>query len=309
MQACRKKALFCPLAWHFQSLISMAPLPRNSIDHFAHPGHPLKTVDGDQEFLCNGCKTLGTGKRYRCHGCDFDLHDFCGTCPRVLSSFMHHHSLNLVIRKAKSTRQVDRICDVCKDPVEGLFYRCKECEFDVHPLCTQLPEKLNHALHKIHPMILQSSLIPGSCAVCRGSCNGWRYRCGICNFDIHLECILVPVVPCQQNAQTNQRGIPMFDQGIPFQPPPQFAPYHGFPYGPGYPNFGPGPGFNMYHGGPYMYPQNFAPQNYQVGASNNNNGTGRLGKSMFSLVGQLGFGVLSNMIFGVDISSLFAGWG
>ncbi|KAI3474131.1 hypothetical protein Pfo_028919 [Paulownia fortunei] len=267
----------------------MAPLPKNSIDHFAHPGHRLTAFDGDKEYLCDGCKTLGTGKRYRCHGCDFDLHDYCGTCPR------------LVIRKAQGTRQVDRICDVCADPVEGLFYRCKECEFDVHPLCTQLPQKLQHALHKIHPLNLQSWPVPGLCAVCRGLCNSWRYRCGICNFDIHLECVLVPVVPCPQNAQTNQRGIPTFDQGIPFQPPPQFAPYYGFPNGPGYHPFG--PGFNMYHN-QYMHPNNFMPQN-QVGASNS--GTGRLGKSMFSLVGQLGFGVLSNMIFGVDLSSLFSG--
>ncbi|KAI3474135.1 hypothetical protein Pfo_028923 [Paulownia fortunei] len=201
--------------------VSMAPLPKNSIDHFAHPGHPLTAFEGDKEYLCDGCKTLGTGKRYRCHGCDFDLHDYCGTCPRVLSSFMHqNHALSLVIRKAQGTRQVDRICDVCADPVEGLFYRCKECEFDVHPLCTQLPQKLQHALHKIHPLNLQSWPVPGLCAVCRGLCNSWRYRCGICNFDIHLECVLVPVVPCPQNAQTNQRGIPIFDQGIPFQPRP-----------------------------------------------------------------------------------------
>lgn len=111
----------------------------------------------------------------------------------------------------------------------------------------------------------------------------------------------------QHDHGTGQRGIPMFDHnaGIPFQPPPQFAPFYGYPYGPSY-----GPGLNMYHGGPYMYPPgNFAPQaqNLQVGASNNNNDGSRVGKSMFGLVKRLGFGVVSNMIFGVDVSGLFTG--
>ncbi|CAI9760790.1 unnamed protein product [Fraxinus pennsylvanica] len=89
--------------------------------------------------------------------------------------------------------------------------------------------------------------------------------CRQCHFDIHLECILVPIVQCPQkpleNSQTTQRGIPMFDQGIPFRPPPQYSGYYGygFPYGYGY-----GPGHNMYNGPMYghpVYPNNFVQQN------------------------------------------------
>ncbi|KAL3826034.1 hypothetical protein ACJIZ3_022063 [Penstemon smallii] len=286
----------------------MAPLPKKSIQHFIHPDHQLKPIETENEYLCDGCKTLGTGKRYRCcNGCDFDLHEYCATSPRTLSSFMHpNHTLTLVMRKPQTARQVDRVCNMCSDRVEGLFYRCKECEFDVHPLCTQLPEKLQHALHKTHPLTLKSSS-PGICGVCRGSCSGWRYRCGICNFDIHLECVLVPTVACPKTGQTNQRGIPVFDQGIPYQPPPQFAGGyygHGFsPYGPGYPY---GPGFNNMYYNPYMYSNNIMPpQNGVAGGSNGNGSGGQRVKSMFSLVGQLGYGVFSNMVFGMDFSSLF----
>ncbi|KAL2481592.1 Cysteine/Histidine-rich C1 domain family protein [Abeliophyllum distichum] len=251
----------------------MAPLPKNSIEHFIHPGHQLTATDGhDQQYLCDGCKTLGNGKRFRCHRCDFDLHEYCGTCPATLSSTMHHHLLTLVIRKAQGARQIARTCDLCSDPVEGLFYRCKECEFDVHPLCTQFPNKVQHALHKIHPLTLESNSLPGFCAVCKDLCKGWRYRCGACNVDIHLDCILVPIVQCPQNprqkAQTTQRGIPMFDQGIPFQPPPQYSAYyahHGYPHGPA--SFPYGPGYNMYNGqmhGHPVYPNNFVPQNQGV---------------------------------------------
>ncbi|XP_022870942.1 uncharacterized protein LOC111390165 [Olea europaea var. sylvestris] len=290
----------------------MAPLPKKTIMHFIHPGHQLTAIDGhDQQYRCDGCKTLGTGKRFRCHGCDFDLHDYCGTCPETLSSTMHQHPLSLVIRKAQSARQIARVCDLCSEPVEGLFYRCKECEFDVHPLCTQFPNQLQHALHKIHQLTLESNSLPGFCAVCKNLCKGWRYRCRACHFDIHLECILVPIVQCPEkppkNAQTGQRGIPMFDQGIPFRPPPQYSGYyahgHGFPYG-----HGPVP--NMYYGQMYghpVYPNNFVQQNQAAaGAAANSQGGKRLGQTVFSLVGQLGFGVLSNMIFGVDLTSVFA---
>ncbi|KAL1549198.1 hypothetical protein AAHA92_17330 [Salvia divinorum] len=58
----------------------MAPLPKNSTNHFTHP-HPLTTADYNQEFSCDGCKTLRIAKRFRCSACDFELHDYCATCP------------------------------------------------------------------------------------------------------------------------------------------------------------------------------------------------------------------------------------
>ncbi|OMO97278.1 C1-like protein [Corchorus olitorius] len=139
----------------------MAPLSKKtvSIRHFTHD-HPLTEANSDTEFLCDGCKTLGTGTRYRCEPCGFDLHDYCATCPMELPSFMHEHNLKLVLRKPKDACQIIRVCDLCNDPVEGLFYRCQLCEFDVHPCCTQLPEYVRHVMHKEHPLKLQR-MVPG----------------------------------------------------------------------------------------------------------------------------------------------------
>ncbi|KAJ0088002.1 hypothetical protein Patl1_31792 [Pistacia atlantica] len=68
---------------------------------------------------------------------DFDL---SGSCKQITPQSSCAADARLLESApnidAKSTRQIDRICDVCRDGVEGLFYRCKECEFDVHPLCT-----------------------------------------------------------------------------------------------------------------------------------------------------------------------------
>ncbi|KAG5583830.1 hypothetical protein H5410_044264 [Solanum commersonii] len=98
----------------------MAPLPRNTLQHFTYPKHSLTLFDSNTKYSCDGCKILGIGKSYHCPECDFDLHEYCGTCPMKLSSFLHPYHL----------------------------LKCEVCEFDVHPLCTQLPETLRDALHQ-----------------------------------------------------------------------------------------------------------------------------------------------------------------
>ncbi|KAK4797145.1 hypothetical protein SAY86_029471 [Trapa natans] len=169
--------------------------------HLSHPYHPLVEFGSPSdtvEFLCDGCKMIGTGKRFRCIMCDFDLHEDCANCPKTLSSFLHKgHRLSLAIFQPAglSRRHSDRNCDVCHGRVEGLFYRCdcESCEFDVHPLCTRLPQNVNHPIHPHHPLTLET-LPSGSsdpCAVCHGPCWGWRYRCSLCPVNVHLHCMLV----------------------------------------------------------------------------------------------------------------------
>ncbi|KAJ7961372.1 Cysteine/Histidine-rich C1 domain family protein [Quillaja saponaria] len=171
----------------------MAPVKRTTstrtIEHFTHPTHPLSFLSQNTEFLCDGCKILGTGNRYRCNTCDYDLHEFCATCPSSFSCFLHpKHQLNLVMRKSQGARQIERLCDVCGTHVNGLFYRCKFCEFDVHPLCTQLPEHMRHAYHPNHLLKLQP-VSSGWCVVCKSDCESWAYSCRLCRVDVHLQCL------------------------------------------------------------------------------------------------------------------------
>ncbi|KAK2972298.1 hypothetical protein RJ640_014356 [Escallonia rubra] len=90
----------------------MASIPRNTIWHFSHPGHSLAELTAELEFLCDGCKTFGMGKMFVCHPCNFSLHDYCGTCPGSLSSFMHPHPLTRVPQRAQETHHNARICGV-----------------------------------------------------------------------------------------------------------------------------------------------------------------------------------------------------
>ncbi|XVF76688.1 hypothetical protein PTKIN_Ptkin13bG0286800 [Pterospermum kingtungense] len=196
----------------------MASLSKKTIQHFTHC-HSLTELSANKEFLCDGCNTLGNGIRYRCERCDFDLHDHCGTCPMELSSFMHQHGLKLVLCK----QQLGRVCDLCDDPVEGLFYRCNLCDFDVHPPCTKLPQYIRHVMHKDHPLRLQAGSVPGTCMVCKDTCTSWHYRCGICGFDLHLECVLAP---CKQVTKTSLKTPAPPQSASPF-----LDPYYAYGYG------------------------------------------------------------------------------
>ncbi|KAM3325533.1 hypothetical protein P3S67_000658 [Capsicum chacoense] len=281
----------------------MSPLPINTIQHFTHPKHSLTLYDSNTKYLCDGCKIPGIGKRYQCLRCNFDLHEYCGTCPMNLSSFLHpHHSLMLVTRKPHGERRSNRVCNVCCDSVEGLFYRCGVCNFDVHPLCTQLPEALRHALHQAHPLKLRSSAEQGTCAVCRGACNAssWRYRCRLCGFDIHIDCVLIQ---CEKRT-TKDRGIPKYVPPSGFSQQQNFGGFaHGVPYWhPSNNPYFPSP-LNMHHNHmPQPQPQH---QNH-AGQAQTHYGGGRIGQVMFGLVKTLGIGVFSNMIFGTDVSALFS---
>ncbi|XWS55622.1 hypothetical protein CRYUN_Cryun09bG0016600 [Craigia yunnanensis] len=312
----------------------MASSSNKTIQHFTHC-HSLTKLSANTEFLCDGCRILGNGTRYRCEPCDFDLHYHCGTCPMELSSFMHEHGLKLVLHKLQDTRQNDRFCDLCGDTVEGLFYRCNLCDFDVHPPCTQLPQYVRHVMHKDHPLRLQGS-VPGRCMVCKDTCASWHYGCGICCFDLHLECVLSP---CEEATRTSTpRSLK-----TPAPPPsasPFFDPYYAYGYGvippPPYFAYACGVSFVPPYFGPYAHgygiPYSSVVYNvnsqhinssqvpyahgygipYSSGVYNVNSqhinssqvqaSGGKVRKKMYAIIGNLTLGVLSNAVFGTLFS-------
>ncbi|XVF55197.1 hypothetical protein PTKIN_Ptkin06aG0017500 [Pterospermum kingtungense] len=262
----------------------MAPLSKKTIQHFTHC-HPLTGVSANAEFLCDGCKTFGFGTRYRCEPCNFDLHDHCATCPMELSSFMHEHVLKLVVRKPKSRCQNDRVCDLCGDPVEGLFYRC------------YLPEYVRHVMHKDHPLRLQRS-VPGRCMVCEDTCMSWHYRCGLCCFDLHLECVLAPCAD-----ETTTTSTPWSSKRP--TPPPSAPPFFDASYACGaYGGIPPPPYFACPYSSPYAHGCGIPSSSGQHSnySSQVQGGGLKIRKKMYAIAGNLAVGVLSNFVFGTLFS-------
>ncbi|KAL1210013.1 Protein VACUOLELESS GAMETOPHYTES [Cardamine amara subsp. amara] len=108
----------------------------NTVQHFTH-NHPLTEVNGVGTYTCDGCKLYGDSKTYRCSDCDYDLHEYCATCPQSLINSCHgpDHELSLY---SGPTHMTERSCYICRVYIQGMFYKCKQCSFESHPLCTHV---------------------------------------------------------------------------------------------------------------------------------------------------------------------------
>ncbi|XP_026411785.1 uncharacterized protein LOC113307565 [Papaver somniferum] len=173
-----------------------------------HYGNLTKEGNPSDEFMCDACYTLGSGARFHCKQCSFDLHEECASCPEYLNTYIHpNHQLELRWEgSSKKDYGKLRPCDICGDQVKGLFYTCSsgaEKRYDdgrhfffIHPLCSKFPPRVPHGIDKNHPLRFQLvPVIPDSfCAICGDvvfSCS-WSYRCDPCGVNIHLECVALP---------------------------------------------------------------------------------------------------------------------
>ncbi|KAI3840417.1 hypothetical protein MKX03_037829 [Papaver bracteatum] len=170
----------------------------HTLKHFTH-SHTLTKKNFSGEFLCDGCNMLGSGIRYHCIGCKFDLHEDCSACPEKLKTYIHpDHKLTRVWEGLQSsTNGISRPCNVCGDHVKGLFYWCSDNVhqhlFFLHPLCSKFPSQVKHVIDSRHHLKFQSvPFIQNSrCSICRNlvPASSWSYRCDTCGVNIHLECL------------------------------------------------------------------------------------------------------------------------
>ncbi|XP_078154176.1 protein VACUOLELESS GAMETOPHYTES-like [Carex rostrata] len=157
----------------------------NRITHFTHPEHQLLLTYKTTNFTCDLCKASGFGIRYRCNACDFDLHESCTTYPNTLSFFAHPWH-TLVLAKASASTVGSSICDLCHEPVNGFYYQCNSCSFDLHPVCS-LSSRVVHTRFHHHPLTLVPTT--GSCSACKNNLTVWTYRCGMCKVNLHYKCL------------------------------------------------------------------------------------------------------------------------
>ncbi|XP_072980495.1 protein VACUOLELESS GAMETOPHYTES-like [Typha angustifolia] len=110
-------------------------MARQNITHILHDQrHILIPTDNGRNYTCNGCNLRGTGARYRCHSCDFDLHFLCAESPPQF--FLSGHLMTLFLRPERSHDGTSlRRCDGCTQMVEGMFYHLEAYNYDLHPVC------------------------------------------------------------------------------------------------------------------------------------------------------------------------------
>ncbi|KAK3019185.1 hypothetical protein RJ639_002957 [Escallonia herrerae] len=101
----------------------------------------------------------------------------------------------------------DAYCNACRSTANGLAYRCRACNSDVHAQCAMLPPAISHHSHPhqlhhafSHPYSSKSF----GCDICyKSGSNHWLYRCNSCGFDAHLSCAMSKTRPPQQKLAPN----------------------------------------------------------------------------------------------------------
>ncbi|KAL2506063.1 Cysteine/Histidine-rich C1 domain family protein [Abeliophyllum distichum] len=136
---------------------SPQPTIGEEITHYTHSKHPLIEVNLSELFTCTGCKEYGSGKRFACQQCDFQLHEFCASSPPLLQNHPLHGQHQLVFhakpKQAKAGIAWPK-CDVCNKSTKGFIFRCRACSFQMHPCCAKLSTEINFP--DVHPHTLKT---------------------------------------------------------------------------------------------------------------------------------------------------------
>ena len=145
---------------------------------------------------CNICRLFVLGDIYHCGICQFDAHPKYVEIEDKVEVFFHHHPLHLLIQYYYNSN-LDALCHLCEEPVQQSVwvYRCEECDFDIHALCTKYLEQLvQTAIHE-HPLIMiqcHPQNIVSNTQCCNGEKTeqGLHYKCikKSCVFCIHPVC-------------------------------------------------------------------------------------------------------------------------
>ncbi|KAL5734751.1 hypothetical protein ACOSP7_032612 [Xanthoceras sorbifolium] len=163
-----------------------------TIHHASHP-HELELKSYNKPYLCDGCKEIGLGTRYRCEQCNFDLHIPCSSLSAnetTSHDFFHNSTLKLFF---KPPGRGERFCVACVKPVRGFVYHCEEKGRDLHPCCLTLPHmvKVDDVEFKLSDKFLSSK-----CSWCNMKClqdnspglRGWSYVSTCKKYNLHARC-------------------------------------------------------------------------------------------------------------------------
>lgn len=168
--------------------------------HPSHPEHPLEMVNHQESYTCDGCKMEGTGPRYRCERCNYDLHHECMFAPSKLKFQAHTCKFYESPLPAANCTKVNctkciRSCDACGLTIKGFVYHYSEKGWDFHPRCAKLENKIQ--VGNVTFWLKKQG--PCSCAWCKkklprgaGKNNipGWSYVSKYDDYNFHEYCVM-----------------------------------------------------------------------------------------------------------------------
>ncbi|CAH2071928.1 unnamed protein product [Thlaspi arvense] len=118
-------------------------------------------------------------------------------------------------------------------------YYCKSCDFFVHKKCGESSTRIQHPSHPNHTLFLDyRSIVPhrscNYCDLCGKDIEKLCYRCGQCDFDVHLHCTKYPPLDVIDVSEMHPHKLTLFKELIEFECSATCGKTgpsnHGFPY-------------------------------------------------------------------------------
>ncbi|TYI91851.1 hypothetical protein E1A91_D02G024100v1 [Gossypium mustelinum] len=170
-----------------------APLELN------HPLHPLLLMPNapysSGGYICDFCDKEDTKFVYHC-SCGLDFHIKCALftfniAENNLKELEHVPLQDPLISTENGDVELEDVskCFGCLEPLAKYTHFSPDCGFNFHEKCAKLPFKLNHMLHREHPLVLQFNSERLSCKICLVTRRSrFVYGCSPCKIAIHVEC-------------------------------------------------------------------------------------------------------------------------
>ncbi|KAG0575598.1 hypothetical protein KC19_5G015400 [Ceratodon purpureus] len=145
-------------------------------------------------YICNICSRIVIEEGYSCETCNFLAHKDCVEIKDKVEVFFHDDSLHLLVQYYCKNNQ-DSVCRFCKQSMQESewVYRCDQCTFDVHALCTKFPKKFKYGKHEHILLLIEDPPHKSKlCTRCNSNLEGYHYSCTKkwCTFDLHPHCAI-----------------------------------------------------------------------------------------------------------------------
>ncbi|TXG66069.1 hypothetical protein EZV62_007344 [Acer yangbiense] len=216
---CCKKIIrgsaYCCLECGFFIHESCKEIPKQ-VQHPFHPQHLLLAMEVKEVRLCKACRLVIRDIKIGCIECSFNLHVSCANPNyRALKHKCHKHNMYYFL---DDDRKGSFECKKCHEKcLKESFYRCVQCNFNLHLKCIPIPSVVTVTQKHHHPLTLIDSIKEDNpliqylmdsndkvdhsmdyyCDVCEtpGNPKHHAYCCKECIYIAHVECIISKECP------------------------------------------------------------------------------------------------------------------
>ncbi|XVF55290.1 hypothetical protein PTKIN_Ptkin06aG0025000 [Pterospermum kingtungense] len=194
------------------------------IFHPFHLDHPLLLQKMPYYYYDDGCSCDFCDKSckrffYHC-SCGLDFHVKCALftydiAEKKLKELEHVALKDPLILPENNGEELQKLakCFACWEPLAKYAYFSPDCGFNLHKKCADLPLKINAMGHE-HPLALQFYNELRLCVISHKQIHraGFKYCCSPCNYFVHIDCVLLLLLPPNVEVKNHQRPLRLLNE-------------------------------------------------------------------------------------------------